>query len=278
MDTTVVKALSILEALAESHEPLGVTELANRFALSKSNVHRLLQTLASQGYVTSTDRRYTTTTKLWELGAAIIARLDVARVAAPVMQRLVAEVDETAHLSVLDMATCEVVSIHNVESTQPVRAYSRIGQRTAAHCVATGKALLSVQPPEALMALPQELPRFTRRTLWKRADLLKALEKARLDGYSTNVGEWREQVGGAAAVIYGHDGKPVAALGLTVLVDRLKPRVMSRYIPLLTQAADEVSRLLGAPSKRDPVRERRPTSPRATVAPPSRAGRSRAAP
>lgn len=247
MDTTVVKALTVLEALAASAMPMGVTELATKLGLSKSNVHRLLQTLASRGYVVSVEHRYTVTTKLWELGAQIISRLDVARVATPVMQRLVAAVDETAHLSLLDMAACEVVSIHNVESTQPVRAYSRIGQRTPAHCVATGKALLSVQSPDALRALPEELQRFTPHTLYRRDDLLKALEKIRLDGYSTNIGEWREQVGGAAAVIRDHASRPVAALGLTVPVERLQPEVMSRYIPLLTAAADEISRLMGAP-------------------------------
>lgn len=247
MDTTVLKALSILEALARSSTPLGITELAGTLELSKSNVHRLLQTLASRGYVTPIDRRYTATTKLWELGALVIGRLDVSRIAAPVMQRLVAQVDETAHLSVLDLATCEVVSIHNVESTQPVRAYSRIGQRTPAHCVATGKALLSAQATETLQKLPEELPRFTRHTLYRRADLLKVLEKARRDGYATNVGEWREQVGGAATVIYDHVGSPLAALGLTVPVERLKPKVMGRYIPLLMAAAEEISRQMGAP-------------------------------
>ena len=250
MDTTVVKALSILEALAASATPLGVTELAKSLGMSKSNVHRLLQTLMGQGYVASSDHRYTVTTKLWELGALVIGRLDVARVAAPTMQRLVAEVDETAHLSVLDMTTCEVVSIHNIESTQPVRAYSRIGQRTPAHCVATGKALLSVQPLEALMALPEELPRFTPHTVCRRADLLTVLEKARRDGFSTNVGEWREQVGGAAAVVYDHADRPLAALGLTVPVERLQPTVMNRYIPLLITAAKEISRLMGAPLQR----------------------------
>lgn len=247
MDSTVAKALALLEALAASAQPLGVTELAARQGLTKSNVHRLLQTLASRGYVVAVDRRYTLTTKLWELGAQVVGRLDVARVANPVMQRLVAEVDETAHLSVLDLSACEVVSIHNVESTQPVRAYSRIGQRTPAHCVATGKALLAAQPPEALAALPPELAKFTRHTLYRRADLLAALEKIRRDGYSTNVGEWREQVGGMAVAIRDHAGRPVAALGLTVPVERLQPRVVKRYAPLLATAAAEISRLMGAP-------------------------------
>lgn len=258
MDTTVIKALSILEALAASRAPLGVTEIASRLGLSKSNVHRLLQTLASRGYVVASEHRYTATTRLWELGALVVDRLDVARVAAPVMQRLVSEVDETAHLSVLDTAACEVVSIHNVESTQPVRAYSRIGQRTPAYCVATGKALLAVQPLEVLMALPEELPKFTRHTLHIRADLLKALEQARRKGYSTNVGEWREQVGGVAAVIYDHSGNPLAALGLTIPVERLRPKLMSHYAPKLTAAADEISSLMGAPASIRGPSSRRP--------------------
>lgn len=247
MDTTVTKALAILEALAASPKPLGVTELAASLGLTKSNVHRLLQTLAGRGYVAAVERRYTLTTRLWELGAQVVGRLDVAQVAAPVMQRLVAAVDETAHLSVLDLPACEVVSIHNVESTQPVRAYSRIGQRTPAHCVATGKALLAAQPPEALAALPAELEKFTRHTLYRRADLLAALEKIRRRGYATNVGEWRERVGGAAVAIRDHGGRAVAALGLTVPVERLQPRVMNRYVPLLIEAANEISAAMGAP-------------------------------
>jgi IclR family transcriptional regulator, KDG regulon repressor len=79
--------------------------------------------------------------------------------------------------------------------------HSRIGQRTPAHCVATGKALLSVQPIDVLEALPEALPKFTRNTLHRRENLLKALEKARVDGYSTIIGEWNWQVGGLAAVI-----------------------------------------------------------------------------
>jgi IclR family transcriptional regulator, KDG regulon repressor len=249
MDTTVVKALSILEVLAGSPTPLGITELATTLNFSKSNVHRLLQTLASRGYVVASDHRYAATTRVWEVGAQVIGRLDVVQVAAKPMQRLVGQTDETAHLSILDLAACEVVSIHNVESRQPVRAYSRIGQRTPAHCVATGKALLSVQPLEALLKLPEELPRFTPHTVCRRDDLLEALEKTRGDGYSTNVGEWREQVGGAAAVVYDHTASPLAALGLTVPVARMKPDVMARYIPLIIETAAEISRLMGAPSR-----------------------------
>ena len=52
MDSTVVKAVAVLETLAASAEPRGVSEIARDLKLSKSNAHRLLQTWASvdQGY------------------------------------------------------------------------------------------------------------------------------------------------------------------------------------------------------------------------------------
>jgi DNA-binding IclR family transcriptional regulator len=79
MNNTLIKGLALLEVLAHSDHPLGVTELAARIGLGKSNVHRLLQALVEQGYV----RRdgdggvYAASIRLWELGSAVLANLDL---------------------------------------------------------------------------------------------------------------------------------------------------------------------------------------------------------
>ncbi|WP_334249356.1 helix-turn-helix domain-containing protein [Bradyrhizobium symbiodeficiens] len=51
MDKAFIKGLRLLETLALSEQPRGVTDLASELKLTKSNVHRLLMTLQSQGYV-----------------------------------------------------------------------------------------------------------------------------------------------------------------------------------------------------------------------------------
>jgi len=256
VNNTLVKGIALLEMLAHSDRPLGVTELAARAGLGKSNAHRLLQALVELGYARhdADAGTYSVSIRLWELGSAVLANLDLRRVAEPWMQRLLEDTRETVHLSVLDGD--EVVYVHKLDSPEPVRAYSQIGGRAPAHCVATGKALLAAQPPRALMALPDVLPQFTPKTLVRRADLLAALEQIRVAGYATNLGEWHAQVGGAAAVIRDHAGRPVAALGLTVPVERLKPEVLRRYVPRLTAAADEISRLMGAPAAEASARAR----------------------
>ena len=69
MDTTVLKALDVIEALARSERPRGITELADQLQLTKSNVHRLLQTLASRGYLRrAKDRKVIHIDGLWGLG------------------------------------------------------------------------------------------------------------------------------------------------------------------------------------------------------------------
>ena len=79
MDKTVVKALRILELLAGSDRALGVTEVADALGLSKSSVHRPLTTLVRLGYLTQeTDSaRYAATLRMWEVGSAVLDRLDL---------------------------------------------------------------------------------------------------------------------------------------------------------------------------------------------------------
>ncbi len=74
MDTTVVKAFGILELLVRAGRPAGVTELSAASGLQKSNVHRLLSTLASLGYVRKVDASlYVPTLRMWEIGQHIYA-------------------------------------------------------------------------------------------------------------------------------------------------------------------------------------------------------------
>ena len=59
MNNTLVKGLQLLELLARSERALGVSDLAAKLALGKSNVHRLLQALVELGYVQKNEPRGT---------------------------------------------------------------------------------------------------------------------------------------------------------------------------------------------------------------------------
>src|SRR6478736_1629570 len=93
---TVDLSLRLLEFLARSAEPMGLSELARQFQASKATVYRHLQTLAHHGFVRqeATTLRYAAGIKLFVLGEHLRERFDVLPVARGEMARLR---DDTGH-------------------------------------------------------------------------------------------------------------------------------------------------------------------------------------
>lgn len=223
----------------------GVTDLARHLGLTKSNTHRLLQTLVASGYVRNLEQsgKYELTLKLWELGAAIVDRLDLRTVAIEYMERLCQVSSETVHLSVLEGS--EVIYLAKVDSPHPVRAYSRVGGRAPAYCVATGKVLLAYAPATLIDQISLELKPFTALTITTPNELRTDLEKVRRTGYAVNRGEWRDSVCGVAAPIWNAAGQVCAAIGLSGPVDRFKARSLKQLSPTVVSVAQQISSRLG---------------------------------
>jgi DNA-binding IclR family transcriptional regulator len=245
MDKTFLKGLVLLESLARSEKPCGVTELANELQLTKSNIHRLLQGLVHQGFARNVadSGRYELTMKLWELGSHVFGRLDVRHISVPYMEALAKETSETVHLSTLD--GIDVLYLAKIDSPQPVRAYTTVGGRAPAQCVATGKAQLAWADPSIIAAVKKTLKAYTSKSITKAGQLDTELERVRTQGFALNQGEWREQVCGAAAPIRDASGRVIAALGISGPAERLKPRVMQNIAPTISKAGDTISSLLG---------------------------------
>ncbi|HUH58574.1 MAG TPA: IclR family transcriptional regulator [Candidimonas sp.] len=245
MDKTFLKGLVLLEAMAKNEKSSGVTELAAQLSLNKSNVHRLLQGLVHQGFARKVPEssRYELTTKLWELGARVFNRLDVRLETLPYMKLLAEETQETVHLSILDGT--EVLYIEKIDSPQPVRAYTTVGGRAPASCVATGKVLLAWAGNDVIALALQQLRPFTTKTIVDPAEFHEQFDQIRSVGYAINSGEWREQVVGVAAPLRDVTGAVVAAIGISGPAERLTPEQLRAFAPRLIELATLASKRLG---------------------------------
>jgi DNA-binding IclR family transcriptional regulator len=250
MDKTLVKGVQLLEHLLNARARVGVSELARQTGLNPSNVHRTLQTWSELGFVAQDPATgaYHCTLRLFEWGCRVADGFDVRRVAREPLARLARSTQETIHLSVLDGT--EIVYLDKIDSAQPVRAYSEIGGRAPAHCVATGKALLAHAPPTALAALPKPLPRPTSKTVRGLAALRAQLEQVRRLGYAVNRGEWRSDVSGLGAVVFDQQGDAIAAVGLSAPSARMDEARIDALGNALAHTADEVTRALGGGQRR----------------------------
>jgi DNA-binding IclR family transcriptional regulator len=245
MNNTLLKGFDIIELLAHSDRPLALTEIANALDLAKSNVHRLLQALTERNYVfrVESSGRYVASIKLWELGSAVLAKLDLKLHAQEVMDDLLAKTGETVHLSVLDGD--EVVYVHKLDSPNPVRAYTQIGGRAQAYCVATGKAMLAYRSLAALELMAQSLQPRTDATITDPRKFLLEMDRIRVQGFAVNRGEWNANVAGIAAPITDASGTVIAAIGLSGPKERFKPTQLKLFAPLTIEAAQQVSIRLG---------------------------------
>ncbi|QHE83540.1 IclR family transcriptional regulator [Hydrogenophaga sp. BPS33] len=247
MNNTLLKGLAVLELLSRSDRPLTLSQIGRELGVVKSNVHRLMQALVDTRFVLRDEESgcYAPSIKLWELGSAVLAKLDLRHHAEKQMEALMGLTGESVHLSVLDGH--EIVYVHKVDSLNPVRAYSQIGGRAPAYCVATGKAQLAFAGETVLREVAQALKRlkpFTERTLTDPAQFMKEMKRVREQGHAVNRGEWRDKVWGIATPIMDARGVVIAAIGISGPADRFKRSVMTPWTEAVIAAATDVGHAL----------------------------------
>lgn len=245
MQTTVQKAFRVLEALVNADKPRSLGNLAREMDLSRSNTFRLLETLIALHYARKNPatKTYEPTLKIWELGTRLIENVDLKKAGAEHLSTLATHTRETVHLSILD--DDEVVYIDKIDSDQPVGAYTRIGGRAPAYCVATGKALLAYAPGDVVDKVIATAERFTKNTIVDPSAIKRELDAIRRKGVAVNMSEWRDAVCGLAAPLRDSSGTVVAAVGISGPAERLTHQAMKTLEPMLLSSAESISRALG---------------------------------
>ncbi len=243
VDATLNKGLKILETLAASQAPLGITDLSNELGLNKSNIHRLVKTLCTLGYVSQCpDRSYRASLKIWKLGTMVMNHTNLAQLATTAMNSLAQATGESVHLSVRD--GLKVLYIEKIDSAQSVRAYTVRGGSAPLHCVATGKVLLAYNYDALRAPIAGTLEAFTPKTITTLKALDAEIASIRKTGLAINAGEYRADVGGIAAPILDDDGNVLAAIGISGPLSRLPRTKIKELSPLVSSAAASVSQLI----------------------------------
>jgi len=247
MDQTLAKGLHLLEWLARERRECGVSEAARALGLARSNAHRTLQTLVGCGFAVQNPATsaYRAGLRLFELGSLVGDAVDVAALVRPHLARLAAVTGETIHLARLDGA--EIVYLDKFDSPLPVAAYSRVGGRAPACCVASGKALLAAGQHDvaSLRARLGTLQAHTPHSIVDFTRLGAELQKTALRGYAENREEWRLGVCGLGVPVFDARGEPVVAVGMSVPSIRFARAQAKVFATALLECAGAASVTLG---------------------------------
>lgn len=244
------KAIDVLEYIAAAPGP-GVTlaECTAVLGYSKATTQRMMLTLARRNLLHFDEalQVYSLGVLAARLGAEYLSRLDYRKAALPALRDMVDESQETAHLGVL--SGNDVVYIELVDSPQPIRLFSKVGDSIPAYATAIGKAILAHMPEDMRQGhLPDVLVGRTARTITTIEALGEDLQETLARGYAIDDGENREGIRGFAAPVFDYSGTVCAAVSVAGPAARFTAEHSDRKLgKLVVAAAKKVSQQLGAP-------------------------------
>jgi DNA-binding IclR family transcriptional regulator len=221
-DTSIDKALTILEALETNTGSRSLAAVVAATGIPKPTAHRTLAILEHRGYVRQeADRSYMLGPKVISLGRFAGDSDALITVSQPILDRLVATCRETIHLGVL--VDGQLLYIDRREPKDAaVRLSTLPSPLTSLSSSAAGKVLLAFGDSSLLKeVLRRGLPQLTSKSIVDPSKLRAQLKKIAADGYAVNEQERFDGVRAVAVPVRDSRGHVVAALSVAGPVQRL---------------------------------------------------------
>jgi IclR family pca regulon transcriptional regulator len=227
------RGLAVIRAFDAEHRELALSEVARSTGLTRAAARRFLLTLVKLGYVSYSGGRFSLRPRVLELGYAYLSSLSLPEVAQPHMEALVAQVNESCSISVLD--DTDVVYVARVPTRRIMSITLAVGTRLPAFVTSMGRVLLAGLADEELeerLARIEIVP-LTSRTVRDKPALRDILGTVRRQGYAATDQELEEGLRSIAVPLRGASGAVTAALNVSVHASRASMAVLRReFLPL----------------------------------------------
>jgi DNA-binding IclR family transcriptional regulator len=236
---SVGSALDVLECFATDGE-LGVSDISRRLGVAKSTAHRLLQTLASRGFVEqdSHSGQYRLGIHVYELGELALARNQLRHAALPFLRQVAAATGLTVNLSVPDGP--DIVFVERIENSDGVRILGHFGRRLPAHTTSSGKAIAAWNTTSDAARRRAGFPPRVSKTVRTEADWDRCLEQVRKVGYAVSHSESFDGASSVAVPVISHR-VAIASISVFGPTEVIQPQV-DRLVPVLVAASRRIAR------------------------------------
>lgn len=236
----VVKAIDLLEALAQGGESPSIVVLEKKLGLSHNKAFRLLATLEDKGLVerNKVTGTYNLGLQAFEMAQHILKSDNLIRMAHPIMVELARKLDEAVYFTVAN--NDEVLFLDMVDSFQQIKTADLVGKRFPFFTNAAGKVIKSVSSIDLFS-------RTGKKSGIKDVQLLEVeLDEIRRKGVAVDFNGLGEGICTVAVVIRDYAGKVVGALTLLAPSFRmLQDRLDNVVIPCMLEGADALSMKFG---------------------------------
>lgn len=245
-ESTLERAIKIIEYLAKSNESKRMTDIANYFDIPNGTVHNILKTLERNNLIERDEKskQYRLGFKMFQLGNNVEWIKRLRDVSLPYMRELTNECGETSQLGIL--FENELYMLEIIETPNNTKTRANVGITVPVHSSATGKCLFAFQTEEKKEELLNTLDftRFTENTITEPQNMAEELDKIAKQGYAIDDEEVFLGTTCIAAPVFNSEEEVCAALGITGDTESITEN-MNSYINIIHQEAMNISFKLG---------------------------------
>jgi DNA-binding IclR family transcriptional regulator len=249
--TALARGLEVLAAFRHGDRMLGNQELSKRCGLAKSTVSRLTHTLTNLGYLIYVEEsaKYSLGTATLSLASAMLSRLDIRKLAHPLMQEL-AEFGQCM-VSLGSRDRLSMIYIDAARGSAAVTLSLDIGARIPIATTAMGRAYLAAvserERTDIIERSCESVDANCGPELHRGA--AKALRDIRELGVCCSFGDWQKDINAIAVPVMPGGGLPPMAINCGAPAYMVsKEFLLGQVRPRLIALANDLETALGTAS------------------------------
>ena len=238
----VERAVAIMDLLADTPRPMGVSDIARDLGLPKSSVYGICETLTDLGLLRPGPSGYGPGPRPLRWSSAYLSRTSLVQEFRILVAQDAVLSGYTVTLSALDGANVVYLACQNAD--KPLGFTFQAGQHLPAVFTATGKAMLAALPEEDRRArlAGSWHPPFTRNSVPDAAAFEAQLPRWRALGYAIDNGEIREGMICLGAAVLNAAQKPLAGIAISLTSAEARPEVQETLGQLIANIANRLGR------------------------------------
>ena len=249
---TVARAAVILRSLAEAEDDVSIKSLSDQLQLAPSTVHRLLHLLMEQGLVERGENghRYHAGTEFFRLGALVVNKTRIPKLALPYMRAVVDKCDEFCLLTMYLPAERKTMIAQSVSSSHPLTYALEKFRAMEIAWGARSRCILAHLPDADVREIydEAEVSPATGRGLPPFDEFMSVLADIRRKGYPYSISQKLQGAVGIAAPLFGAQGSVFGSLNVTVPEFRWEEKRLPEISSVLVEQARRLSGALGCRS------------------------------
>ena len=243
--SSITRVLEIIEAVSYASKPLSPLELSQELDIPKPTIHRLIQNLVDEGFVTV------------DIGGGIIPGKRVRNLSVELWQqrqffnerqiilhKLVDEIEETCGIAI--PYQMDMMYTNRANTWLPLQIYLPVGAKSPMWCTATGKLYLSQLSATSRAKILQGLPldKFTKNTITDIDALNAELDRIAETGIGIENEEFISEMVAGSVPVLDKKSRYLASLYIHAPTIRVSLDKLMEHVPRLQTAAQDIQALV----------------------------------